>query len=177
MYRRPTLWQRIGDLATRLAVQEVAQATQELASSTSGLPVAAFRAFRNAALNATGSAQAITMDVEQFDTASEYDPATGIFTPAYSGVYLLSAGVGYTTVQADGTQMGLTIEKDGYGTIRYLYRNKIGGAIDPQLSGADLIQVAAGDHYNVSASGAAAASHFLASDAATWFSGLLVALT
>jgi hypothetical protein len=81
-----------------------------------------FLAYRNASLNiSSGTETTLVYDVEDYDTASNYDNSTGIFTPTTSGKYYVSATVsGYTT--ADWDQIKLSIWKNDTSTVLSQFR-------------------------------------------------------
>ena len=60
-----------------------------------------------------GTSYTILFDAIQFNTGSYYDASTGIFTAPYAGVYLLTAAVAMTDLDAAMTRGFATIVMDG----------------------------------------------------------------
>lgn len=55
----------------------------------------------------------VLFDTEDYDAAAEYNPATGIFTAAQDGYYMVTAGVGLAAaVWAAGNSMSITLLKN-----------------------------------------------------------------
>lgn len=177
------LWRDItSDPWTQDAVRDVSQKLEQLAkdvsnsmsSSTTPSALPAFRAYRNAALTISGtSAQRVPMDKVDFDYVGEFNTTTGRFTPQVTGVYLITAGVGYASSMSAGTLLELQIYKNG-SYERYFHYDKLGGSVSPQMNGADLFNVVAGNYYEVYVSGASAGTGVLNDYGATWFSASLV---
>src|ERR1035437_2807386 len=172
----PVRWKQVIDRLSAEADQEAAQAIANLAQNATDDRAAnaanrsGFRAYRAGPLSVTG-ATTILFDTKVFDYLNDYVPATGTWTPTVSGPYIITAGVGYSTNQADGTTIDLDI-MNGTNRARYFYFNKIGGLVAPAFNGADVFNVTVGDTYTVRIGGHAAASPILAGDAATWFAAL-----
>lgn len=134
-----------------------------------------FRAYRSSNLVLTGSGnQQVPMNAIEVDTANEYNTTTGIWTPSKTGNYAVSAGVGFSTLIPDGSQLELKIYQGllaGGFNVRYLYFNMTGGSVAPQVNGADpVFPVEAGDQYSIVVAQPTASATVLGGIAVTWFS-------
>lgn len=167
MLSKPSLWQRIAD-------PDIRQAMREIANALSTRYTAGFRAYRQQALQLTGTAnQPIIMDAVEFDLESEYSPVTGIFIPKHSGVYLMSSGVALNTVQAAGARIELLVLRST-NVERAFYYSTAGDVGYPNMSGSDLFIVNAGDYYQVAINVPTATTLIATGTNYTWFSALLV---
>ena len=91
-------------------------------ASAGGTNTPNFLAYRNASLNiSSGTETTLVYDVEDYDTASNYDNSTGIFTPTTAGKYYVSATAsGYTTQDFD--QIKFSIWKNDTSTVLSQFR-------------------------------------------------------
>lgn len=129
-----------------------------------------FRAYRSTTLIVSSSTQQIICDTEQWDQLSEYNIATGIWTPTVTGKYLLSGSVGFLTQQNDGQDIELFISING--TKAYtLFFTAQGDSVFPKISGSTFASVIAGQAYTMSIDGQVLSSIDPA-DGATWFSAM-----
>lgn len=107
------LMQNFADLDTRVTnAQSTADAAAadvaDLQAQTH--PASAFRAYRSTNIAVpSGTATPIVFDQEEFDIASEYDPATGTFTAKNAGVYLLTCSTWLATSPTPGAVWNVNI--------------------------------------------------------------------
>lgn len=166
---RAVLWQKVQDVATRLALRE-------LANLIDPPPKAAFRAYQAVAVSYTGSKQKVAFDTIEYDYENEFSTSTSYFTPKHDGVYLIDAGCTLNKLQGDGAQTELYVYKNG-ARARFLYFSCQGASTGPTITGIGTFQVKAGDVLEVRLTVAAAATPLFAGTDSTWFSATLLRKT
>jgi hypothetical protein len=131
-----------------------------------------FSAWRNAALStANGSLGAVVYDTETFDTNSNFDTSNGRYTAPVAGFYaffwgeIVAANAGdtlYTSLMKNGTEHKRSHERPNV------------AAGNNTMSGAALIQLAAGDYVQVGVFASGARSFVVGNQPYVWFNGFLV---
>lgn len=172
-------WGNVGDHETQQALLDLSQKLAALAgdmntalgTTTGG--TSAFRAYlgTTASFTTTGY-HVVPYNALEYDVNAEFDVASGTWTPKTSGLYLVSVAVAYNTAQADQTQIEMGLYCNG-SRVRYFHYDKVSGSIAPQYNGADVVNVTAGQTYQVqvttpNASGGTPTTLF-ASSTASWF--------
>lgn len=169
------LWASIQDLDTQEAVRDLSQKLQALAAATASVTATttpSCRAHASAGFS-SGSLGAfpVLTDTLEYDTAGEFNPTTSIWTPSVSGPYLISAGVGIQSAQNTSTLLELRLFNTATGaTVAQLFEYLPPVSYGPRLQGCEVVNVTAGNAYQVRATNVASNQAIFGGIATTWFS-------
>lgn len=134
-----------------------------------------FYVYRNAAWTATaGSTTNIVFDTKVYDTASDFNATTGVFTAPVAGYYEIKTSVNFSI--ASGAFTYLYVLKNGATYTRgQQFINGAAGSVSPHMS--TIVQCAAGDTIQVQLTNSGAAGTGATGSDQTWMQGYLISTT
>lgn len=115
-------------------------ATQLSLLSNQVHPASAFRAWTETAISIANEGQTIAFDQVDYDLASEYDKTTGVFSPKFTGIYLVTCAFDYSPSASGDFAAVLNDNGTGLGAAEQVYS---GQDISPEYS--SVVQLSAGD--------------------------------
>lgn len=114
------------------------------------LNTGAFRAYRAAALNCTGTTTPIVFDTESFDTSNWYNTSNGRYTPQIAGYYHFTVFAGIAAMSSSGNYFQLYLWKNGGGASQLFLCQHAGYPNYPRGGGSDIIYLnGSGDYVQI----------------------------